>query len=99
MPARAEALDWPSLGPDDPLHRPKYRRALSRVRRFCLALPGGAEKISRGHMPIFTSGGKNFAMVARTDHRAVDLDRRRSRRAGGPRRGRAGTLLRAGVRR
>ena len=67
---RAEALDWPSLGPDDALHMPKYRGALTRVRRFCLALPDAAEKISRGHMPVFTSGGKNFAIAARGEHRA-----------------------------
>jgi len=68
MPARA--LDWPSLGPDDPLHRATYRRALTRVRRFCVGLPDAGEKISRGHMPVFTSHAKNFAMVARSDNRA-----------------------------
>ncbi len=63
-------LDWPSTGNDDPLHRPKHARALKRVRKFCLALPDAAEKISRGHTPIFTSGGKNFAIVARSEGRA-----------------------------
>jgi hypothetical protein len=62
-------LDWPSTGPDDPLHRPKHAHALERVRKFCLALPDAAEKISRGHSPVFTSGGKNFATVARGDSR------------------------------
>jgi predicted DNA-binding protein (MmcQ/YjbR family) len=62
-------LDWPSTGPDDPLHRRTYERALKRVRAFCLSLPGGAEKISRGHMPVFTSRGKNFAIVARAEAR------------------------------
>jgi hypothetical protein len=50
-------LDWPSTGPDDPLHRRKHERALKRVRAFCISLPDAAEKISRGHMPIFTSRG------------------------------------------
>jgi predicted DNA-binding protein (MmcQ/YjbR family) len=65
----ALALDWPSTGPDDPLHRKKHERALRRARAFCLALPDADEKISRGHMPIFTSGGKNFAIVARGESR------------------------------
>jgi hypothetical protein len=62
--------DWPSTGPDDPLHRSKHAKALGRVRAYCLSLPGAAEKISRGHMPVFTSDGKNFAMVARGESRA-----------------------------
>jgi predicted DNA-binding protein (MmcQ/YjbR family) len=61
--------EWPSTGPDDPLHRPKHAKALRRARGFCLGLPDAAEKISRGHMPVFTSGGKNFAMVARGESR------------------------------
>ena len=64
------ALGWPSTGPEDPLHRAKHAPALKRVRAFCLALPDAGEKISRGHMPIFTSGGKNFAIVARSEARA-----------------------------
>jgi hypothetical protein len=62
-------VDWPSTGPDDPLHRAKHATALKRARAFCLALPDAAEKISRGHMPIFTSSGKNFAIVARGESR------------------------------
>jgi hypothetical protein len=62
-------LDWPSTGPDDPLHRPKHARALKRVRAFCLALPDAAEKISRGHMPIFTARAKNAVCVARGEGR------------------------------
>jgi predicted DNA-binding protein (MmcQ/YjbR family) len=64
-----QTLDWPSTGPDDPLHRPKHAKALRRLRLFCLSLPGADEKISRGHMPVFTSGGKNFAIVARGESR------------------------------
>jgi predicted DNA-binding protein (MmcQ/YjbR family) len=62
-------LDWPSTGPDDPLHRAEHVRALTRLRAFCLSLPNSGEKISRGHTPIFTSGGKNFAIVARGQSR------------------------------
>jgi hypothetical protein len=63
------SIDWPSTGPDDPLHRRKHEKALKRARAYCLTLPHAAEKISRGHMPVFTSSGKNFAIVARGDSR------------------------------
>ena len=69
MAATNAKFDWPSTGPDDPLHRPKHARALKRVRAVCLALPEAGEKISRGHTPIFTARGKNFAIVARTASR------------------------------
>jgi predicted DNA-binding protein (MmcQ/YjbR family) len=62
-------LDWPSTGPHDPLHATKHAKALKRARTFCLSLPHAAEKISRGHMPIFTSSSKNFAIVARGESR------------------------------
>jgi hypothetical protein len=62
-------LDWPSTGADDPLHRKKHEKALKRVRALCLALPDAAENISRGHTPMFTSSGKNFAIVARGESR------------------------------
>lgn len=62
-------LDWPSTGPDDPLHRRKHEKSLRRVREMCLALPNTAEKIARGHQPVITSGGKNFAIFWRADAR------------------------------
>lgn len=61
--------DWPSTGPDDPLHRRKHQPALRRARELCLSLPATAEKIARGHQPVITSGGKNFAIFRRADSR------------------------------
>lgn len=61
--------DWPSTGPEDPLHRAKHQTALRRVRELCLAMPGTAEKISRGHQPVITVGGKNFCIIWRADAR------------------------------
>ena len=51
------------------MHRPKHRKVLGRVREMCLALPDTAEKISRGHIPVITVKGKNFAMLWRADGR------------------------------
>jgi hypothetical protein len=61
--------DWPSTGPDDPLHERRYEETLRRVREICLALPATAGKISRGPQPVITSGGKNFAIFWRADGR------------------------------
>jgi predicted DNA-binding protein (MmcQ/YjbR family) len=63
------ATDWPPTGPDDPLHRPKHKKTLERARAFCLSLPNTGEKISRGHLPVITVGGKNFAIFWRADAR------------------------------
>ena len=60
---------WPSTGPDDPLHRRRHANALRRIYDMCTALPNTEEKISRGHTPIITSGGKNFAIFWRADSR------------------------------
>ena len=63
------ATDWPSTGPDDPLHKRAHQKALRRVREFCFAMPATNEKISRGHTPIVTVGGKNFCIFWRADGR------------------------------
>lgn len=63
------ATDWPSTGPDDPLHRSRHQRTLQRVRALCLSLPNTAEKIARGHQPVITVGGKNFCIFWRADAR------------------------------
>ena len=62
--------DWPSTGPDDPLHRRANQRQLRRAHALCVALPNTAEKISRGHTPVITSAGKNFAIFWRAESRA-----------------------------
>jgi hypothetical protein len=61
--------DWPATGPDDPLHRRKHRADLERARAICLALTDTAEKITRGHLPVITAAGKNFAIFWRADAR------------------------------
>ena len=61
--------DWPSTGADDPLHKRKFHKTLTRVRAMCQALPETDEKISRGHTPIVTVRKKNFAIFWRADGR------------------------------
>jgi predicted DNA-binding protein (MmcQ/YjbR family) len=60
---------WPSTGPDDPLHRAKHRKAIRRAYEACVALANTDVKISRGHTPVVTVGGKNFAIFWRGDAR------------------------------
>jgi hypothetical protein len=60
---------WPSTGPDDPLHRRQHQKSILRVYEMCVALPDTDTKISRGHTPIVTSHGKNFAVFWRADGR------------------------------
>ena len=68
-PGMSIATDWPSTGPDDPLHRRAHQKTLRRVRDYCLAMPYTDEKISRGHTPIITVHGKNFCIFWRAGGR------------------------------
>ena len=66
-------IDWPSTGPDDPLRKRAFAKTLRRTRQLCLALPNTAEKISRGHTPVITSGGKSLAAIGDLTHHQVLL--------------------------